>query len=1350
VTFHNNSQNPSAAPRTVTFNIGTSLAAANGHFYSFVSASGVKWNDAKNAAAALSLYGLQGYMATVTSQAENDFILAKVQGNGWLGGTDQAVEGQWRWVTGPENGQLFSYANWDSGEPNNCCGGEHFVHMLGNPGFGSRVGKWNDLYDFQDQGDLYRPLGYVVEYGGMPGDPSSIQLSGNVTVHVVPVNDPPTVAANALSVVVNEGQTAINAGSYSYIDSASVAISASIGNVTKTGAANGTWSWSYVTTDGPPNSGPVTITANDGNGGTAIATFQLTVNNVAPTLNITGTNSVYYTDWTAANVGGGTASGVITLPDASTISVSLSTSGGGFFGAQTNGGTNYWVPSAPYISAQVPNAPPDSDIIQIQGGTNTVYTVTVSQPIVDPIMSILSLGSGPNTITYDFNAPFTIVSQGSGFWGGCSTCLRIRPGDVLEGQEGHGTIKFLGTYSSFSWTVPNPEVWHGFTFAVRSTQALAQTVIVDEGQTATNNGTWGDVPADTVLVTSSVGSVVTNPDGTWSWSFPTSDGPVQSQTVTITASDEDGGVTQKTFPLVVNNVAPTITAKFQVAPIPEASVSTSGNLVVQATDPAGSNDPLVYEFDCDNNGSYETPAHPSTSAADCYFPDNGSYPVPVRVSDGDGGVATGTITAIVTNVAPTATAFGSVINENGLATVNGTIFDPSPVDTFTVTITWGPGEGSTVLSLPAGSTSYSATHQYLEDNPTATPSDTYPVGVSVKDDDNGVGTATTSVTVNNVAPFDVSIGMTAYSFFENSTVTLNGMFKDPGTQDTHTVVIDWGAGETSTTLTLAAGQRTFSASHQYMDDNPTTTPADGLTVRATVTDDDGGAQASALGIVVRNAAPSITATGSIVDENGTATASGSINDPGSLDTFTVIITWGPGEGSTVLSLPAGSTSYSAMHQYLDDNPSGTAADAYAISVTAMDDDTGVGAASTTVTVRNVPPSVTATNATIFEGGTASIMVAVADIGSLDTCTLTINWGEGPTEVYSVACNGSVDLSHQYLDDNPTATAIDDYDVVVTVTDDDTGVGSAGATVTVINVDPVVSASAAPNPQYWGLNVNFIASATDVGTQDTHTFAWDFGDTNTGAGASIAHAYANPGLYTATATATDDDTGSDSWPLAISIKKRETSLVYTGQTSSTFGFGTTLSAKLSDAVVSGAPIGGRTVTFTLNAVNYAGTTAVSGQTNDVSAIPLPPLMPGTYTISLSFAGDTHYLPSSATATLTITNSVGCKITAGTLRSANNGRGGFNVQATGATTVKGELQFQNNSINFHAPNMTALGCSPDGKKGWFAGTGKNGDTFLAHVEDNGEPGSNDIFKIWVNGVARNGNGALTGGNVQIHKP
>lgn len=217
---------------------------------------------------------------------------------------------------------------------------------------------------------------------------------------------------------------------------------------------------------------------------TAIATAFLSVSaavHAAP---------YYYVDWTSANVGAGTASGVITLPDASTVSVNFAAtfangSPGSLNFAQTNGlGTNYWSPSAPYISSQVDNAPPGTDILSLVGGQNQTYTVTLGAAIKDPIMAIVSLGQRGSNTTYDFDSPFTIVSQGAGYWGGGAAALQQLPGDILQGNEGHGTIQFIGTFSTFSWTVPTPENWHGFTFGIRTTEALEPTGVPEPASLA--------------------------------------------------------------------------------------------------------------------------------------------------------------------------------------------------------------------------------------------------------------------------------------------------------------------------------------------------------------------------------------------------------------------------------------------------------------------------------------------------------------------------------------------------------------------------------------------------------------------------------------------------------------------------------------------------------------------------------------------------------------------------------------------------------------------------------------------------------------------------------------------------
>src|SRR4029079_11045348 len=120
-----------------------------------------------------------------------------------------------------------------------------------------------------------------------------------------------------------------------------------------------------------------------------------------------------------------------------------------------------------------------------------------------------------------------------------------------------------------------------------------------------------------------------------------------------------------------------------------------------------------------------------------------------------------------------------------------------------VEVNWGDGSATQVLDVTAGARTFTAQHHYLDDNPTATAQDNYTITVRVLDDDGGVSDpATATVTVKNVAPLNVAVVPTAASFDEGSVASINVTFDDPGTQDTHAYVIDWGDG-TATTVGAA-------------------------------------------------------------------------------------------------------------------------------------------------------------------------------------------------------------------------------------------------------------------------------------------------------------------------------------------------------------------------------------------------------------------------------------------------------------------------------------------------------------------------------------------------------------------
>ncbi len=168
------------------------------HYYEYIPALGITWTAARDAAALRTFYGLQGYLATLTLPEEADLLGKQSSGAGWIGASDANVEGVWRWVTGPEAGTQFwnggpggnttppfNYANWNNGEPNNS-GDEDYAH-INAPGTGFD-GSWNDLSNTGAASGDYQPKGYLVEYGGMDGDPPPPDVSAVTRIWVDNIN----------------------------------------------------------------------------------------------------------------------------------------------------------------------------------------------------------------------------------------------------------------------------------------------------------------------------------------------------------------------------------------------------------------------------------------------------------------------------------------------------------------------------------------------------------------------------------------------------------------------------------------------------------------------------------------------------------------------------------------------------------------------------------------------------------------------------------------------------------------------------------------------------------------------------------------------------------------------------------------------------------------------------------------------------------------------------------------------------------------------------------------------------------------------------------------------------------
>lgn len=191
VNYTNSNPTPSGI-KTISITVGqANYLPSNEHYYEYIPNLGITWSAARTAAANRTYYGLQGYLATITAGDEAQLAGEQAPGAGWIGGSDEDNEGVWRWKTGPENGLLFwnggingnspNFAFWNNGEPNNDGGAENYAHITA-PGVGI-PGSWNDLRNEGNPSGDYQPKGYIVEYGGMPGDPI-LQIATSTIIRI--------------------------------------------------------------------------------------------------------------------------------------------------------------------------------------------------------------------------------------------------------------------------------------------------------------------------------------------------------------------------------------------------------------------------------------------------------------------------------------------------------------------------------------------------------------------------------------------------------------------------------------------------------------------------------------------------------------------------------------------------------------------------------------------------------------------------------------------------------------------------------------------------------------------------------------------------------------------------------------------------------------------------------------------------------------------------------------------------------------------------------------------------------------------------------------------------------------
>jgi len=390
------------------------------------------------------------------------------------------------------------------------------------------------------------------------------------------------------------------------------------------------------------------------------------------------------------------------------------------------------------------------------------------------------------------------------------------------------------------------------------------SVAVNEGSTVGNTGSFGDPDGGAIKLTASAGTVSDTGGGNWAWSFGTTDGPEESQTITITATDNKGVSTSTTFALTVNNVAPSVSIDAgQTTSIVEGDALT---VHASLSDP-GVNDTHTATVDwgdgTSTSGSVSSTSATTGAVAGTHtYPANNTFTVTVTVTDKDGGTGQASFQLTVKNAPPVVKidpSQATAIDEGGTLALKATFTDAGVADTHTAKVDWGTGDSSTgAVTENSGSGSVTGSHQYGDNG-------TYTVTVTVTDQDGGVGTASFNVTVQNVNPtakIDLSgatpvNGVPTVIAHKGKPVAFSGRSTDPGSDDV-ALAWAWGDGSSGVSTSYLVNppnpDPASSPSVQPRDvtDNKSHTFGDACTytVGFTATDDDAGKATDSAHVVV--------------------------------------------------------------------------------------------------------------------------------------------------------------------------------------------------------------------------------------------------------------------------------------------------------------------------------------------------------------------------------------------------------------------------------------------------------------------------------------------------------------------
>ncbi|HEX4415393.1 MAG TPA: PKD domain-containing protein [Lacipirellulaceae bacterium] len=755
----------------------------------------------------------------------------------------------------------------------------------------------------------------------------------------------------------------------------------------------------------------ISATATDEDGTySAGNTTGVTVNNVAPTLAISGAASV--------NEGSSYSLGLSSFdPGADTISqwsINWGDSVQVVSGNPASVSHTYADGTASYtISATAT----DEDGTYSAGNTTGVTVDNVAPTLAISGAASVNEGSSYSLSLSSSDPGADTISQWSIDWGDSVQVVTGNPSSVSH-IYADGTANYTisatatdedGTYAagnSVAVTVNN----------VAPMLAISGAATVNEGSSYTLALSSSDPGADTISQWTinwgdSTQAVSGNPS---SVSHTYADGTA-NYTISATATDEDGTYSAgNSLAVTVNNVAPTL-AISGGSSVNEGAVYTLG---LSSSDPGAD---TITQWTINWGDSTQVVAGNPSSVSHTYADGTANYTIGATATDEDGTYSAGNAVAVtVNNVAPSlAISGGSSVNEGSSYTLNLSSSDPGADTINHWTINWGDSTQS-IAGNPA-----SISHVYADGTAN------YTISATATDEDGTYAAGNTvAVIVNNVAPTLAISGAAIVN--EGSSYTLNLSSSDPGADTISQWTINWGDG------TQVVSGHPSSVTHTYADGTAH------YTIGATATDEDGTyAAGNTVAVTVNNVAPTLAISGAAsVNEGSTYTLNLSSSDPGADTISKWTINWGDGT-QVVTGHPSGVT-----HVYADGNSTSY----YTISATATDEDGTYAAGNTVaVSVNNVAPTASAGGPYSTFDDTPIVLTATATDPAGAADPLTYLWDLDGDGVYgetgTAATRGNeVGPSVTY---NPSGQGNTTQTVKVKVNDGDGGITPATTTVQVL-------------------------------------------------------------------------------------------------------------------------------------------------------------------------------------------------------------------------------------------------------------------------------------------------------------